>query len=524
MDFRVRTAMVFLATLAVVGPLMLAEEPASVIAESPHQAVDSRAEFARLIWAVMETIESEQISPPSRWEFFGRIVPVLTGYDRGASNDAVDEFHQCLVVDFLRCQTADELYKALEQIKSGNLIERFMEEFGRKSEDDRAGFNLIRDKDHEVEEQFRNNRYVGLGVATSMDKENLYPSFVQILPGGPADRSGLEAGTVVYEVDGRSVENVPLSTFVDWLRGPQGTDVTLKISSPKSPETRSITITRGVVRFDSLKSKDFATLNRNNLQFDASDPIGWISIRDITASTLHELRSMESWVGETRIRALILDFRQTRTAENLHQGLLVADSFLNGGAIWEQSDRHSEGCLEMADRECLFRDIPLVVIVGESTGPIPCAIAAALQDAGRATIVGTSPQFRGLVQSTIKLPNLPFSLVIKTTRLTRSRHDHRWPLLPDIETGGPRQDFSEMVARSMPRQIQLLVAGNQARETLPGRVAGNPGHVTNGRITTRETADQAAVRIARERIAGIPSGKGSIHQSKQSSKPQDNPK
>ncbi len=73
MDFRVRTAMVFLATLAVVGSLTLADEPAAVIAKSPQQALDSRAEFARLVWAVLETIESEHISPPSRWEFFERI-------------------------------------------------------------------------------------------------------------------------------------------------------------------------------------------------------------------------------------------------------------------------------------------------------------------------------------------------------------------------------------------------------------------------------------------------------------------
>ena len=427
-----------------------------------QQTLGSAADQGRLAWAILEAIEQNHIEPPPRHALLRVITRAFLKVPKDALKDvphdeldagtagkgprveeagassksnaaAYQELLDRIDAEYLQSQSADEMAALFERLEGlqpelKRFIDDITPEFGKIL----GGFRLIRAKDHDVEEQLNGNRYVGVGVNLSMNDSSRPPVFVMIRPGGPADRGGLKPNTYIHEIDGRSTEKVPQETILDWIRGPIGSDVTLKVSSDQSKEQRLVTLTRGLVRVESLKDRHRGSLRRDTIRFDRREPIGWITVETINGSTLHEFRIAEHQAKEDGIRVLVLDFRQTYHGINdLHRASLVADGFLDGGAIWEKADRRADSRIENADRECLFRDVLLVVVVDQTTSPTHCAIAAALQDAGRAKLVGEAPGFNGVISSTVRLSGVPYSLTMPTIRLNRARRDRQWPLEPD---------------------------------------------------------------------------------------------
>ncbi len=401
--------------------------------DQKEEAFGSAADQGRLAWAILEAIEQHNISPPPRKDLIRAITRGLFRVPKDAAKDfPYRKLLERVDAEFLECQNADEMAHAVER------NERFNLDFDRVVADLRSGFGenlgefrLIRSKDHDVEEQFHGNRYVGLGINVFPNDPSHLPVIMKIRPGGPADSGGLKPKTYIHEIDGRPTENVPQGKILDWIRGPIGTDVTLKVSTEMSKEQRLVTLTRGLVRVESLKDRNREPISRDGLRYDRREPIGWISVETINGSTLHELRVVENQAREDGIQVLVLDFRGFGQPDDFHQSLLVADSFLDGSPIWTRTEASTEPRVEYADRDCLFRDILLVVVVDRTTRPSLSAIAAALQDAGRATLVGESPYFMGVISSTVRLNGVPFSLAMATARLDRARRDRQWPLEPD---------------------------------------------------------------------------------------------
>jgi hypothetical protein len=116
----------------------------------------------------------------------------------------------------------------------------------------------------------------------------------------------------------------------------------------------------------------------------------------------------------------------------------------------------------------LFRGIPIVVILRPRAGDASIAIAAALQDAGRAVIVGDPPNFIGAFTNTIKLDGVPFALKMQTAKLTRARRDRRWPLQPEYPSA--RTGFAVENPQSLSRNNNLR---QQLSERLRRPIAGD---------------------------------------------------
>ena len=438
---------------------LYADEAPVTASEPKEAAFGSAADQGRLAWTILEAIEQHHIAPPPRQALVKVITRAIAGIKKDARVDPLDkELLERLDAEILQCKSADEMADISKQMESLHPdFDRVIADLTSGFDEILGEFHLIHAKDHNVEEQFRSNRYVGLGVMLRMNNDPSQPPvFAHIVPGGAADRGGLTPNTFVHEIDGRPTENVPQEKILDWLRGPSGSDVTLTVSTDQSAKQRVIILTRGVVRFDSLKDHNHQSLNRDRLRYDRREPIGWITVNNIHGSTLQEFRVAEQHAKEDGIRALVLDFRSWQRFSDLHQALLIADSFLDGGVIWEQSDRSRESRVENADRECLFREIPLVVLIDPSTGPTHCAIAAALQDAGRALLVGDSPEFNGLISSTVRLNGVPYSLTLNTTRLTRARRDRQWPLVPDVPASDAKKATVTYVIQTGQRVLLQL--------------------------------------------------------------------
>ena len=420
---------------------LVAEESSPVPSVSAKEADTEAIAAARRVWSILAAVEQSHVSAPTRSELARAIAVTLCWPDEFESSDAVGD-------EYGRCRDADEFVALFarrwrEERRPTGPIKQLAETVVKTLDDGGkwGHFRLWTKKEYAVQEQFRGNRYVGLGVAlgNTLSNGEGYASFPNIIPGGPAHRFGIEAGAVIIEVDGHSTKGASPAAIIDWIRGPVGTDVTLKIADKDGFSERVVTLQRGFVRFDSVfgferSGFNSKPLDSDSIRFHDDREIGYLHLRDITGSTLQELRDAEVKLRKAQVRAVVLDFRFGSRTDTFHQARLVADGLLDGGTLWHWQERDAEPRPETADRECLFRGLPLVVVIDKNTSGPQAAIAAALQDAGRAVIVGTSPNYDGLVATGVELSDEVHVLEMGTAKIIRSRADHQWPLKPDFET------------------------------------------------------------------------------------------
>jgi carboxyl-terminal processing protease len=299
-----------------------------------------------------------------------------------------------------------------------------------------------------VEEQIQGNRYVGIGIQLRLSADEHLPQIVVPLRNGPAFRAGMKSGDLILKVDGKDTRGLPLSKVVECLRGDDGTSVTLVVRQPNAAETRTLTMTRGVVPFDTVAGYRRDGPDAWTFRIDPDRPVGYVRIDSFNSGTLHGLRQAESRLRVEGTRALVLDLRFAGGSGTLHHAGLVADAFLDGGMMWRLRQR--DGVKECrADRECLFRGWPLAVLMDEvPSGLAPQAVAAALQDNGRAVLVGkqapamdseghvvASPAVRESasadVMSLVPLPDGQGAAVLRTGQVERGVRDRGWPVRPD---------------------------------------------------------------------------------------------
>jgi carboxyl-terminal processing protease len=167
-------------------------------------------------------------------------------------------------------------------------------------------------------------------------------------------------------------------------------------------------------------------------RIDGSHPVGYVRLRTITSSTLHELRQAERRLRAEGARAVVLDLRFSDGGGELHQAQVVAGSLLDRRVLWRIRDARGGVQEPRSGGEVLFRGWPMAVLVNaDIAGMAAQAVVAALQDAGRAVVVGERTRGEGYVNSLLPLPEGGFSLVLRTGRLERTVKGRGWPVVPD---------------------------------------------------------------------------------------------
>jgi carboxyl-terminal processing protease len=239
-----------------------------------------------------------------------------------------------------------------------------------------------------------------------------------VIEGGPADRAGIRVGELIDAIDDTPTEGRPLSEVVDRLRGPEGTQVVVRVLDPKSKASRSLTLTRGLLPQPTLAG--VAKRSTGGWEFLLGDnrPVGYVHFERVAGSTPQELRTLAKQLEEEGVRALILDFRESGEWA-LHPTVLLADGLLGEGTIGRV---RWAGRVETfrAGAERLFDGWRLAVLVDQTTPGEAAWLAAALQDNGRAVVVGVPTRADGFVQTSVPVAGGGWSVVLKTGRLERA--------------------------------------------------------------------------------------------------------
>src|SRR5581483_11821639 len=229
---------------------------------------------------------------------------------------------------------------------------------------------------------------LGLQIGTKDNK------LVVIAPieGTPADQAGIKPGDIILKVDDHALtKETSLMDAVNKMRVAKGTKVSLTIQRESAKDPLVFTLMRDIIRIQSVKSK-------------VLEPgIGYVRLTQFQEQTASDLTKAISKLKEANIHSLILDLRNN-PGGLLTSAVEVSEQFLdNGKLVVSIKGRDGKKDEYVASRVNPLKDMPLIVLVNEGSASASEIVSGALQDWGRALVVGTQTYGKGSVQTTLPL-------------------------------------------------------------------------------------------------------------------------
>lgn len=232
----------------------------------------------------------------------------------------------------------------------------------------------------------------GLGIEVGM--ENGFVKVIAPIDDTPAKKAGIEAGDLIIKLDDTPVKGLSLNDAISRMRGKPGTDITLTIIRNGEEKPLVITITRAVIRVNSVRAR---TLEPG---------YGYLRISSFQANTGRDLRQELDRLSEEnnyKLKGVVMDLRNNPGGV-LNAAVEVSDLFLDKGLIVYTEGRIKNSDLKFNARPLnVVRDLPIVILVNEGSASASEIVAGALQDHDRAVIVGQQTFGKGSVQTILPM-------------------------------------------------------------------------------------------------------------------------
>lgn len=286
--------------------------------------------------------------------------------------------------------------------------------------------------------------FTGIGVSVEMDSKSSRLKVLAPLPGAPAYRAGILAGDLILAVDGESTDGMSRDKVIEALQGRPGTEVQLEVQHIGQDESETITVTRSIIELPSVMGDARKADDSWDFMIDKDRKIGYVRVTNFIENTAAELRAALDELVDSGMRALVIDLRDN-PGGLLSAGVEISDMFLDEGTIVTTKGRNTRDKAYAAAGPGTYGDFPLVVLVNQHSASASEIVAAALQDHGRAIIVGQRTYGKGSVQNILPLDN--GSSILKLTVATywrpSEKNIHRfqkeydsdssedWGVLPD---------------------------------------------------------------------------------------------
>jgi carboxyl-terminal processing protease len=268
----------------------------------------------------------------------------------------------------------------------------------------------------------------------------------------PASRAGIKAGDIIVSIDGHSTDGLNLNDAVDKMRGAVGSQIklTLKRSGIDTPVV--VTLTREIIQIEAVKDRIIPT---------AAGDIGYIRLASFSENADPDIRKAVSALQDQahgHIHAYILDMRDN-PGGLLDQAVAVGDDFLNNGEIVSTHGRHSQDDqVWYAEPGDVTNGAPIVVLTNEGTASAAEIVTAALQQNGRALVLGMRTFGKGSVQTIVPIPGngaLRMTTALYYTPSGKSIQDYG--VSPDVkvsDTSKPDDQFANLRESDLANSFQ----------------------------------------------------------------------
>ncbi|HEX6688879.1 MAG TPA: S41 family peptidase [Solirubrobacterales bacterium] len=236
-------------------------------------------------------------------------------------------------------------------------------------------------------------RFSGVGLNVIATKQGLHVA--QVFKRSPAEEAGIEVGETIVSVDGSSIVGLDSDAATAKIKGPEGTEVTLGVSDPKSGKTRQVRLTRAQISLPVVGSK---------LETVDGRKLGYARLATFSEGAHVALRRAVRKLQREGAQGLVLDLRGNGGGL-LEEAVLNASIFLPKGETVVSTDSRSQGHAVYKTKGGNLPSLPIVVLIDRNTASAAEILTAALADDADAKTVGTRSYGKGVFQQEIDLSN-----------------------------------------------------------------------------------------------------------------------
>ncbi len=294
----------------------------------------------------------------------------------------------------------------------------------------------------------------GIGVALGQNKDGK-AYVVEVYDNTPAQRAGIKQGDIFVGVDGVKRDKWTTEEVVKRVRGEEGTTVTVVMQRPAKddggePTEVTFKLTRAKIDYPNVKSEMFGN-------------VGYIRVGQFNMKAAEEIAKAVEDLTKKGAKALVLDLRDN-PGGLLDEAVDVSSLFIQDGVIVRVDERDKPEQTEVANGNKIT-DLPMVVLINNNSASASEITAGALQDYGRAVLLGEKSFGKGSVQTIEELPGgtaVKFTIAHYLT--PKSRVINNVGLTPDVII--PMDPMKEMDKKT---DVQLQQAIELAKKKAAGK-------------------------------------------------------
>jgi len=231
----------------------------------------------------------------------------------------------------------------------------------------------------------------GLGIQIGIKDNRL--TVIAPIEGTPADRAGIKSGDVIVKVDDDTTKDMTLMEAVEKMRGPKGTPVKLTVQREGAEEPLVFDLVREVIKIDSVKSKML------------DDHIAYVRLSQFQEMSSKDLSSALKKLKDAKMQSIILDLRNN-PGGLLTSAIETTELFIPPGKVVvsiKGRDPKKDKDEYLSSNKNPYENYPMIVLVNEGSASASEIVSGALQDWGRAIILGTQTFGKGSVQTILQL-------------------------------------------------------------------------------------------------------------------------
>ena len=378
--------------------------------------------------------------------------------------DVLDEVDK----NYVRELDADGKRKLIEDMINGGLDHL----------DPHSGF--MNPKEFKLFSTQSKGKFGGIGIQIASDRATGALMVISPIVGTPAYEAGVQAGDLIVKINGKSTDGMRLSEAVDIIQGEPGTELKLTVRHEGGKEDNELAMKRAIIEMQSVMGDQRKADDPKEWEWfvDPTDKIAYIRLTSFSETCAAELKKSLEQMKKDDVKGVVLDLRNN-PGGLLNAAWEVANLFISEGRIVSTKGRNQkEKVYDARPADALMvpeKNYPMAVLVNKYSASASEIVAAALQDHGRAVVIGERSFGKGSVQNILRLENDLSALKLTTASYWRpsGKNIHRFPDAKDTDEWGVKPDEKFEVKLTDEERVDYVVYRRE-RDIVHGKPGGAP--------------------------------------------------